>query len=275
MPPPTERASLETVIANEHDPALNALTGSQNPDCESSESGWADASILWDEDATSCPQLSYALSPVGLYEAGKRCYTGTNWKASVTAFQLNALERCIILSQELLSNKYQPKRPTRFWITRPKRRECLSIRIRDRVYQRSLCDNVVYPAMVKSLIPANCACQKGKGSDYARQRLIKMLKRWYHHHGTHGYVLQMDISKYYPHMPHDVALNAFLKYLDLETYEHVYAILKHQYAGRVGFVPGSQLIQIAGVAVLDGLDHYIKERLHVKAYVRYLSLIHI
>ena len=265
LPPPTERASLG------YDLAPTAPTGSRHPDCESSESGWADAPILRDEGAIRCPQLSYALSPEGLYAAAKECYKGTNWKASVATFQLNAMERCIKLSHELTAGTYKPRPPKRFILTRPKRRECLSVGIRDRVYQRSLCDNVVYPAMIKSLIPANCACQKGKGTDYARQRLVKMLKRWHYHHGTDGYVLQMDIRGYYPNMRHDVALNAFNRYLDPETYKRVRAILAYQYAGEVGFVPGSQLIQIAGIAVLDGLDHYIKEQLHVKPYVRYMD----
>ena len=270
MPPPTGRATPTHGAVADRDPAT-APAGSRHPDCLSSESGWADAPIPRDEGAIRCPQLSFALSPEGLYAAGKECCKGTDWKRSVAAFELNALERCIKLSRELNEGTYKPRPPKCFTLTRPKRRECLSVGIRDRVYQRSLCDNVVYPAMVKSLIPANCACQKGKGTDYARQRLVKMLKRWHHHHGVDGYVLQMDIRGYYPNMRHDVALNAFKRRLDAETYERVRAILAHQYAGEVGFVPGSQLVQIAGIAVLDGLDHYIKECLHVKPYVRYMD----
>lgn len=143
--------------------------------------------------------------------------------------------------------------------------------IRDRVYQRSLCDNVVYPAMTRSLIPANCACQSGKGTDHARQRLVKMLRRHWHHHGTEGYVLQMDIRGYYPNMRHDVAIAAFAKHLTADELAHVSAILSRQYAGDVGFEPGSQLVQIAGISALDGLDHFVKERLRVKAYVRYMD----
>ena len=231
----------------------------------------ADASILRDEDAISRPQLPYAISPEGLYESALKCFHGTDWKRSVAAFELNAWERCQKLSEELVSGTYAPRPPKRFTITRPKRRPCLSVGIRDRVYQRSLCDNVVYPAMVRSLIPANCACQKGKGADYARTRLAKMLKRHWHHYGTEGYVLQMDIAGYYPNMRHEVALDKFAKHLDASSYARVKAILAHQYAGEVGFDPGSQLVQIAGIAALDGLDHFIKERLRIKAYVRYMD----
>ncbi len=230
-----------------------------------------DAPILQDEGAIRHPQLAYAISPEGLHKAAHECFKGTDWKRSVAAFELHSYERCVNLSRELREGTYNPRPPKRFVITRPKRRSCLSVGIRDRVYQRSLCDNVVYPAMVKSLISANCACQKGKGTDYARQRLVKMLRRHWHHHGTQGYVLQMDIAGYYPNMRHDVVLTKFAKHLDGESYERVANILAHQYAGDTGFDPGSQLVQIAGISALDGLDHYIKEQLRVKAYVRYMD----
>lgn len=270
MPPPTERATPNHSAAAGCVSA-SAPAGSRNPGCESNESGRADAAIPRDGDAISCPQLAYALSPEGLYESALECFHDTDWKRSVASFELNVWERCQNLSEALNKGAYHPRPPKRFTLTRPKRRSCLSVGIRDRVYQRSLCDNVVYPAMVKSLIPANCACQKGKGTDYARQRLVKMLKRHWHHYGTAGYVLQMDIKGYYPNMRHEVVLEKFAKYLDTTSYRRVETILAHQYAGSVGFDPGSQLVQIAGIAVLDGLDHYIKERLRIKAYLRYMD----
>lgn len=269
-PPPTEEATPKNGAAAGCGPAT-APAGSRNPGCESSESGQADAPVPRDEGAISRLQLDYALSPEGLYEAAHECFKGTDWKRSVAAFELNCAERCISLSHELVSDAYSPRPPKRFQITRPKRRDCLSVGIRDRVYQRSLCDNVVYPAMTRSLIPANCACQKGKGTDAARMRLVKMLKRHWHHCGTGGYVLQMDIAGYYPNMSHSVALDAFKSKLSEPAYLRVKAILEHQYAGDTGFVAGSQMVQIAGISVLDGLDHYIKERLRVKPYIRYMD----
>ncbi len=260
-------------MAAGRDPAT-APAGSRSPACrEGREPGLADASVLRDGEAArrQTAPLLYALSPEGLYEAAQKCFRGTDWKRSVAAFELNALERCLNLSEELRAGTYRPRPPKRFFVTRPKRRQCLSVGIRDRVYQRSLCDNVVYPAMTRSLIPANCACQTGKGTDYARARLVKMLKRHWHHCGTQGYVLQMDIAGYYPSMRHEVALSRFARCLDAESYERVAAILSHQYAGEVGFEPGSQLVQIAGISALDGLDHYIKERLRVKGYIRYMD----
>lgn len=273
LQPRTGWATPNNGTVVDRDPAT-ALAGSQNPGCESSESGRADASILRDEEAISRPYstpLEYALSPEGLCEATKKCCRGTDWKNSVSAYELNSRERNIRLSQELIAGTYIARPPMRFTITRPKTRPCLSVGIRDRVYQRSLCDNVVYPAITRGLIPANCACQKGKGTDYAISRLKKMSYRHWCNYGLEGYVLKMDIAGYYPNMRHDFVLDNFRRHLDEESYKHVESILSKQYAGEVGFEPGSQLVQLAGISALDGLDHFIKERLHIKAYVRYMD----
>lgn len=43
------------------------------------------------------------------------------------------------------------------------------------------------------------------------------------------------------------------------------------YTGDIGYFAGSQLIQILGVSMLDRIDHFIKEKLKVKHYVRYMD----
>ena len=39
----------------------------------------------------------------------------------------------------------------------------------------------------------------------------------------------------------------------------------------VGMGLGSQVTQLSQLAVLDDLDHFIKEQLHIKFYVRYMD----
>lgn len=53
-------------------------------------------------------------------------------------------------ADELQSGTYKARKPVRFTITSPKPRDIASITFRDRVYQRSLNDNAVYPTMSKS-----------------------------------------------------------------------------------------------------------------------------
>ena len=147
----------------------------------------------------------------------------------------------------------------------------MSIGFRDRVYQRSLNDVAVYPAICKSFIYDNAACQKGKGTSFAISRLKLFLHKMYRRYGTEFYVLQCDIHGYYPNMSHKVAKDRFCRSLDRWTYDRCVEVLDGQYATDTGYNPGSQMVQIAGISVLDNMDHLIKEQLRVKYYVRYMD----
>ena len=206
-----------------------------------------------------------------LYESMWKCKRGVMWKDSTAGYVLNGIERTMNLEKQLHDGTYKAKDTVNFVITSPKRREIASITFRDRVYQRSLNDNAVYPIMSKSFILDNYACQKGKGTDAARKRLKEFLHRYYRKHGNVGYVAQFDIHGYYPNMSHAVTEGLFKKKLPPEVADMVIAILRHQYDGDKGYNPGSQLIQIAGISILDGFDHYMKEQLHAKLYIRYMD----
>ena len=226
-------------------------------------------------------RLAYALSPEGLREAAAKCQRGKMWKPSVKSFSLNVQERCELLSRSLMAGEYDFPEPHHFILTRPKRRDCSAPPFKDRIVQRSLIDNVIYEDMTRSLIGANCACRRGMGTDKARDLLVRDLKRHWHHHGLDGGIELFDIAGYYPNKPHRLAKETFRKRLDEQTYAHVERALDSQ-AGRNrhddgdgfgarGYEAGSELMQVAGICDLDGMDHYAKEVLRAKSYTRYMD----
>ncbi len=193
------------------------------------------------------------------------------WKPSAKSFILNDIENIYRMEKKLKEETWKNGKPKEIKITYPKKRDGLSISFKDRVYQRSINDNALYPAMARTFILDNCACQTGKGPDFARKRLKKHLWNFYRNYGLDGYVLQTDIHGYYPNMRHDAVKACFKKRLDPEVFQMVCEVLDAQYEGEIGYNPGSQMVQIAGISVLDGLDHYIKEQLHVRHYIRYMD----
>ena len=206
-----------------------------------------------------------------LYDSMLKCIKGVLWKDSVASFFLRAGENVSRLHTDLVNGTYKARPPKHFKITSPKPREIASVAFRDRVFQRSLNDNVVYPAMTRSFIYDNYACQKGKGTDAARERLKEFLRKYFRLYGRDGYVCQFDIKGYYPNMDHETAEAMFREKLDAWSYGQVERILREQYEGGKGYNPGSQLVQIAGVSMLNGMDHFIKEQLHAKYYLRYMD----
>ena len=205
-----------------------------------------------------------------LWDSMMKCKRGVMWKDSVAAFTLDGVANVTRLSNELENGTYRERPPKYFTVRYPKEREIMSISFRDRVYQRSLNDLAIYPVMSKSFIYDNAACQKGKGADFARNRMKCHMQRYYRKHGADGYILKMDIAKYYGSMRHDVAKEIFRNKLEPSINEAAARILD-TFPGETGFNPGSQIIQIVGISVLDRIDHFIKERLRAEHYMRYMD----
>lgn len=206
-----------------------------------------------------------------LFESMDKCKNGVSWKDSVASFTLNAAERIMRMEDELKGGTYKMRPPVEFVVTSPKRREISSVCFKDRVYQRSINDKELYPAMTKSFIYDNWACQKGKGTDRARKRLKEFMQGFFRKHGLSGYFGKFDVKGYYPNMKHEYIEGIFQEKLKPETFVRVRDVLRNQYPGDVGYNPGSQMVQIAGISALDPLDHFIKEHLHIRYYLRYMD----
>lgn len=224
---------------------------------------------IWLKEITVCEDDIIGFD--ALYESAQKCKKGVLWKDSVAAYWLRGVEKTMALSKQLKSGDYRPAAPKTFMVTSPKPREIVSISYRDRVYQRSLNDNVVYSVISNSFIYDNFACQKGKGTDAARNRLKSFLREHYRKHGSAGFVAQFDIKSYYQTMPHRLVEDLFARKLPQWAFERARDILREQYEGDAGYNPGSQLVQIAGISALDGMDHFIKERLRAHLYLRYMD----
>ena len=211
-----------------------------------------------------------------LFISSLKCKNGVGRKHSTQAYILNLIENTVKLTVDLRNGKYKEGALREVIITYPKYRIALSIIFRDRVFQRSLNDNALYPAMVRTFIYFNFACQKGKGTDCALLCMKAMMHRAYLKYGSSNfYILSCDIEGYYDNMVHAVTDEMFKNALDPWTFSWVKRTLDRQYKGEKGYNPGSQMVQIAGISYLNGMDHYIKEVLRVKLYVRYMDDFHI
>ena len=208
-----------------------------------------------------------------LYVSARKCWKGVGRKYSAQAYMLDRIRKTVELAQDLESGRYKEGPVRKVSITYPKPRTALSITFRDRVYQRSLNDNALYPQMVRGFVWHNCACQKGKGTQAALDAFKAMLHRaWIRYGKTNDFcVLSGDIRKYYDSMSHATTEELVAKRCDAETAARVRATLRNQYRGDTGYNPGSQMVQIAGISYLDPLDHFVKEELRREFYLKYMD----
>ena len=206
-----------------------------------------------------------------LYKGLRKSAKGVGWKDSVAAYTMDGLRNTMKLHNALEDGSYRISEYQRFTIHEPKEREIVATRIRDRQFQRSLCDNALTSMVTRSFIYDNGACLKDKGVDFALDRLDTHLHRYYRKHGPDGWVLRCDIRHFFPETPHDVAKAAIRKRVQNDKVYQAAADIIDSFGGDRGIGLGSQVSQLTELAVLDDLDHWIKERMRIKHYIRYMD----
>ena len=210
-----------------------------------------------------------------LYDGLQKCKRNTLWKDSVAGYTNNALSNIYLLKQKLDADTYEIQPYNEFIIYEPKRREIQSTKIPDRVFQRSLCDNYLTNEIRKGFVYDNGACLKGKGTEFARRRLKRHLQVHNRHFGMTGWVLKCDLKDYFGSTPHEIAKQAINKrvkdeWAKIQVGKIIDSFAHKDKPGR-GIGLGSQVSQLIQLSVLDDIDHYIKEVLHIKTYVRYMD----
>ena len=217
--------------------------------------------------------MSYkeALDFDSLYKGLTQCCRSVRWKDSVVGYENNGLKNTYKLRKDLLNGTYQISKYQRFKVFEPKERDIVATRIRDRQFQRTLCDSGLYEMMTKSFIHDSGACLEGRGVDYTLDRMTKHLRRYNIEHGRDGWVLKCDIRHYFQSIPHGVAKAAIRKRVPDKEIADKACDIVDSFGGDKGIGLGSQVSQLIALAVLDDLDHYIKERLRIKHYIRYMD----
>lgn len=199
--------------------------------------------------------------------------TGNKGTLFVTAakFEVNLLEALNLLSYQLKTKKYTLSPYNTFEVFEPKRRVVMSNSYKDKVVQHSLCDNVLEPILTRSFITDNYASQVGKGTHYGLNRLREFLRRFYRKNGIDGWILKADISKYFYSIRHDVLKTLIRKKITDPDVLWLVDMIIDSTEGNVGIPIGNQSSQLFALLYLNNLDHFVKEKLGIKYYGRYMD----
>ncbi|MEK7728837.1 MAG: reverse transcriptase domain-containing protein [candidate division KSB1 bacterium] len=186
------------------------------------------------------------------------------------------------LQEELEAQTYRPGQYSTSRIYAPKPRLISAAPFRDRVVHHALI-NVIGPLFERSFIFDSYANRVGKGTHRA-------IRRYQHFLRLYEYVLKLDFKKYFPSIDHEI-LKALLRRRigDLKALWLIDAIIDGSneqespmdyFAGDDLFTPitrqrglpiGNLTSQFFANVYLDPLDHFIKEQLHCRAYLRYVD----
>lgn len=207
-----------------------------------------------------------------IYAAHKWCRKSKQHKGEVVRFEIDLSKNITELIKELTSRKYKLGKYRKFKLFEPKERLIEALSYKDRVVLMCFVTNVLKPIISKHVIYDNAACQKNKGTDFGLNRLTKFLKREFiNEHGNDFYYLKCDIHKYFPSINHEVLLNK-LKRIGLTDDElYMARLFMTNYETSVGIPLGNLSSQWYALIYLDDLDRFIKEKLQIKGYIRYMD----
>lgn len=199
--------------------------------------------------------------------AARKAQRGKQERSSVGHFVFHLEAEILTLQEELLADAYRMRPYRTFVIYEPKPRSICAAAFRDRVVQHAIC-HVLDPIFEACLITDTYACRRGKGTHAALRRAQALACRL-------PYVLKCDIRKYFESVDHAV-LKTLLhsKIKDKKLLLLLEHIIDHPIAGNVtgkGLPIGNLSSQYFANLYLGVLDHFLRDELRIKGYVRYMD----
>ena len=217
-----------------------------------------------------------------LMEAARKAAKGKRAKPGVAAFLANLEPEVLRLERELKSGRYRPGRYKTIEIRDPKRRTVSAAPFRDRVVHHAFC-GVVEPLFERGFIYDSYANRLGKGTHRAIARYERFRDRY-------RWVLRCDIYRYFPAIDHEILKADLRRRIACERTlwladrivdgSNPQEPVNLYYPGDDLFTPferrrglpiGNLTSQFFANLYLDGLDHFCKEVLRVKGYLRYVD----
>ncbi len=197
-------------------------------------------------------------------------------KINVANFNFRLENELLRLEDELKNQAYKPGNYRHFYVNDPKRRLISAAPYRDRVVHHAFC-NIVEPLFDKTFIEHSYACRVSKGTHRALDRAQKFLR-------VNNYVLQCDISKYFPSIAHRVLFCIIARKIkDKKVLWLSRLIIESMNSGEktnhsplttnhsTGLPIGNLTSQFFANLYLNELDYFVKFDLKEKYYLRYMD----
>jgi retron-type reverse transcriptase len=203
-----------------------------------------------------------------LYRAFVAASVGKRDRPEVRGFEYHLETRLWQMREELEMGTYRWGAYRRFVICDPKRREIRAAPFRDRVMHHALFD-VLDPIVRRRLITDTYACIPGRGT----HRAVTRYRQFARARRGRGYVLQCDVKSYFASVDHEVLMGALAGCVaDARLLALLQSLIEHgaEQAGR-GMPIGNLTSQMFANLYLDPLDHFVKETLRVRHYIRYMD----
>lgn len=147
----------------------------------------------------------------------------------------------------------------------PKERVICAAAFAERVLHHAIM-NVCEPVLERYAVGASYACRRGKGLHAAVAEAHGMVRR-------NGWYLKLDVRHYFESLSHAVALAAYQRLIKdrklLRLLARIFA--SYETAPGIGLPIGNLISQHTANLVLGRCDHFVKQQLRIRYYLRYMD----
>lgn len=190
---------------------------------------------------------------------------GKEAKSAVILYRDNLAANLLLLHNQIQNNDVVIGDYHYFTIYDPKERLICAADFSERVLHHAIM-NICHPVFEKAQIYDSYACRKGKGVYAALDRAFVFTKKY-------NYYLKLDVRKYFDSINHfvikDLLRASFKDYNLLCLFDSI--IDSYSRSENCGLPIGNLTSQYLANHYLSKADHYIKEKLLIPAYVRYMD----
>lgn len=215
---------------------------------------------------------------------------------SALAFEFNLERNIMQLHHDLNTGTYQPGASICFVVTHPKPREVWAASFPDRIAHHLLYNHVA-PRIESTFIADSCACIKGRGTLYAAERLERKVRSITQNWRRPAFYLKCDLANFFVsldkrvleqqlvariHEPNWRALALQILWHDprqnfqlRSSFRLLNRVPQHKrltaQPAHLGLPIGNLSSQFFANVYLNALDQFVKHRLRVKHYIRYVD----
>lgn len=179
------------------------------------------------------------------------------------------------LQEELKNQTYKPQQLKTFILRDPKTRKISKSAFRDRIVHHALV-RIIEPIFDKIFIYDSCANRRGKGNLFALKRFDLFKRKVTNNLHSKAFCFKADIKHYFQEVNHDILLEIICRKIKDEK---VIFLIKKILANGVlqtgfcdkGMPLGNLTSQFFANVYLNELDYFVKHKLKVKYYIRYVD----
>lgn len=203
-----------------------------------------------------------------LLSAHDRASKGKRNKKEIILFEMDLETNIIKILNEIKKGVYKFGKYRTFMVYEPKERIIKSLPYRDRIVHQWYVEEFIKPYFLPRFINDTYACLNNRGTHKAVNVTQKYMKKM-SKEGKY-YVLKCDIKKYFYSINKEILYKILSKYIsDKKLLEFTKVILDD--GEKIGISIGNYTSQFFANIYLNELDHYVKDCLKIKYYVRYMD----